>query len=78
MDRLDSLALNNQGFVFDPATGNSFTLNPSGMLLVKGLREGLDQGDLATRLADAYAIPPEQARSDVADFIRDLARLGLT
>ncbi|MCK6488605.1 MAG: PqqD family protein [Planctomycetes bacterium] len=77
MDRLESLALNNQGFVFDPATGNSFTLNHSGMLLVKGLREGLDQGDLATRLADTYTIPLEQARSDVADFIRDLARLGL-
>lgn len=77
MSRLESLALNDQGFVFDPATGNSFTLNSSGMLLMKGLREGLDEGALADRLVATFAIPEEEAKSDVADFNRQLARLGL-
>jgi hypothetical protein len=77
MNRLDTLALNDQGFVFDPATGNSFTLNPSGMLLFKGLRDGCDETALATRLVQTFAIAADRAREDVADFNRQLAKLGL-
>lgn len=77
MERIASLALNDQGFVFDPATGNSFTLNHSGMLLIKGLREGQDESALAKHLAGTYGVEPETARRDVADFVRQLTRLGL-
>ena len=77
MDRIASLALNDQGFVFDPATGNSFTLNPTGMVLVKGLRDGLDESALALQLTTTYGIAADIARRDVADFMRHLTQLGL-
>ena len=38
MQRLRSLALNPDGFAFDPTTGESFTLNSTGLALLEALR----------------------------------------
>ena len=40
MSRLSRLALNEEGFVFDPATGDSFLANHCGLLIIRALGEG--------------------------------------
>ena len=77
MGTLATLALNEQGFAFDPATGTSYTLNATALAIVRGLRDGLADDDLARRVADAWDVGVDRAAADVAAFRRHLAALGL-
>lgn len=77
MERIRSLALNPDGFAFDPTTGESFTLNPTGLVVLEGLREGLDPDALAARLAERFDVAPDDAMRDVDDFVDALRSLRL-
>lgn len=77
MERLATLALNDQGFVFDPATGTSYTVNPVGRMVLTELRAGRSAEDAAAAIATAWKQPVATATRDVADFVRDLSRMGL-
>ncbi len=77
--RLADLAISPNGFVFDPMTGASFTVNAVGLAIIEGLKEGLGHTDLVDRLHDRFAMPEEGAdiERDVEDFIDQLRRSGL-
>jgi PqqD family protein of HPr-rel-A system len=77
MQRLRSLALNPDGFVFDPTTGESFTLNATGLTLLEGLREGASPLELVGRLTEAFDVPERDASRDVDDFLDHLRALRL-
>lgn len=77
MQRLRSLALNPDGFAFDPTTGESYTLNAPGLVVLEGLREGLTPDDLATRLTEKYDVTVEEASRDVEDFLDHLRTFRL-
>ena len=77
MSVLKRLALNDEGFVFDPATGDSYLLNPTAGVLVRGIQEGVEEADLWERLVDRFEIDREQASSDVDDFLIQLRALRL-
>ncbi|MHB1191824.1 MAG: PqqD family protein [Longimicrobiales bacterium] len=72
MQRLRSLALNPDGFAFDPTTGESFTLNATGLTVVEGLREGLTPEELTARLVEHFEVSPLDASRDVDDFLDHL------
>ena len=71
------LALNDEGFAFDPTTGDSFMLNETGLVILKGLRERKGNCEIARALAEEYEVTPEDAESDVADFLAHLKSFGL-
>jgi PqqD family protein of HPr-rel-A system len=76
--QLRELAVSESGFVFDPRSGATFTVNPVGLVVLGGLREGLGLGALVGRLRERFdAVPPEGAREDVLDFVHVLRQLGL-
>lgn len=77
MQRLRSLALNPDGFAFDPTTGESFTLNATGLAIVEGLREGLGHAELAARLTERFEVPEGDASRDVDDFMDHLRSFRL-
>ncbi len=77
MQRLRSLAMNPDGFVFDPTTGESFTLNPTGLALLEGLRDGLSPSALTVRLTERFEVTAEDASRDVDDFLDHLRSLRL-
>lgn len=77
MQRLRTLALNPDGFAFDPTTGESFTLNATGLALLEGLQEELTPEELATRLAERFEVEAEEAARDVDDFLERLRSLRL-
>lgn len=70
--RLARLAVNEEGFVFDPQTGESFTVNPSARLIIKALAAGREQSRIADELEQHFAIRHSEAQSDVRDFIEQL------
>lgn len=77
MQRLRSLALNPDGFAFDPTTGESFTLNPPALAIVEGLREGLTHEHLTARLVERFEVAPLDASRDLDDFLDHLRSFRL-
>jgi PqqD family protein of HPr-rel-A system len=77
MDRIRALALNPDGFAFDPTTGESFTLNATGLVVLEGLRDGLDTDRIAERVSEEFDVGPDEAARDVADFVDHLRAFRL-
>lgn len=77
MSTIKRLAINDEGFVFDPATGDSFMLNATGATLLRGLQEELDELALLERLIDRFDVEPAQAAGDVDDFLMQLRSLRI-
>ena len=68
-NRLTSLAINDQGFVFDPSTGQSFNVNPSGLKILKELVAGKPDAEIISNFVSRYSLTPADAERDVMDFI---------
>lgn len=77
MNRLSKLAINSEGFVFDPTTGDSYTLNPTGLFIVNKLREGKNTDEIADLLSEEFEDTPEEISKDVSDFITHLNTYNL-
>lgn len=77
MQRLRSLALNPDGFAFDPTTGESFTMNATGLAILEGLREGASPIELVARLTENFEVSEQDATRDVDDFLDHLRALRL-
>ncbi|MGK5091423.1 PqqD family protein [Deltaproteobacteria bacterium TL4] len=78
--RLQHLAINNEGFIFDPTTGESFTVNQTGIVGITGLKEGKSLSEIADQFADQFEVTADQAEKDLTDFVNLLRtyRLLLT
>jgi PqqD family protein of HPr-rel-A system len=74
---LRELALSDSGFVFDPSTGHTFTVNPSGLQILQWLKEGTEPEVIAQRLAEQFEVEPgEDPARDVQDFLMQLHECG--
>ena len=75
--RLRELALSDSGFVFDPMTGHTFTVNTSGLLILRWLKDGAELEEVAQRLASEFEVEPgEDPARDVQDFLAQLRECG--
>jgi PqqD family protein of HPr-rel-A system len=77
MGRLPQLAINDEGFVFDPVRGESYTVNKTGLLILRELKAGKSQEDIVKKLVETFDIDEEKARIDLIDFIDRLRSLDL-
>lgn len=76
MSRLTQLAVNDEGFVFDPATGESYTVNGPGLVILKGLKDEKSAEDISGELCERYEVEAEEAEGDVrafTDYLRAIA-----
>jgi hypothetical protein len=67
-DTLRRLAISESGFVFDPATGNSFTINETGLLILRALQAQQDIDLIAARLVSEYDIDARDLERDLIEF----------
>lgn len=72
MSKLNQLAINEEGFVFDPTSGESFTVNRTGLVVLKGLREDKTREQIAALLVESFEVSQDEAEADAADFIARL------
>jgi Coenzyme PQQ synthesis protein D (PqqD) len=77
LNRLRSLAVSDTGFVFDPRTGQSFTVNSSGLIVLKSLKDGLSVPAIQQLLKDSLDAGYGM-EDDVESFLQVLVELGLT
>lgn len=73
-----NIALSDSGFVFDPATGNSFTTNPIGLEIIQFLKQEKSGKEIQSEIMTAYAIDQETFERDFSDFINVLTKMKLT
>jgi PqqD family protein of HPr-rel-A system len=75
---LRDLALSDSGFVFDPMTGHSFTVNATGLCVLQGLKEGKTPEAIVQKLAEGFELESgEDSARDVQDFIVQLRECAL-
>lgn len=77
MARLNDLALSESGFVFDPYSGGTFTVNRAGLVLLRALRDGLGRAAVIDRLRAEFRVEQADLESDVGEFTRLLIQQGL-
>lgn len=78
MNLLKNLALSDTGFVFNPATGDSFSVNPIGLDILKLLKNGKSENEIRKSWLDAYQTDKETVEKDLYDFFKMLEQLKLT
>lgn len=74
---LANLALSENGFLFDTVSGNTFTLNNTGKIIVKGLIDGATLEQISTAIAGDFEVSYENASSDTQQFIHHLVRINV-
>lgn len=76
--RLRDLALSDTGFVFDPLTGHTFSVNTTGLTVLRALKDGALPERLAGNLAEEFEPEGgEDLARDVEDFLGTLKAQGL-
>lgn len=71
-DILHRLAISESGFVFDPASGHNFTVNETGMKLLRLLQQNTRLDQLLEALSEEYEGDPREMERDVLEFISTL------
>lgn len=64
-----NIAVSETGLLFNPVTGESFTVNPIGVEILEMLKEGVDEAEIAGRILDKYATEETTFEKDYQDFI---------
>lgn len=72
--RLQMLAVSISGFAFDPQSGQSFTINETGLKTLEHLRDGDGIDETARALALHYPVPQAIIAGSIEVFIRQLGR----
>ena len=70
-------AVHDELVLLDARNDGYFALNPSGAVVWSVLADGQPPEAAAASLVTQYAVPPEQARADVAAVVDELIGRGL-
>ena len=63
------LRISDQGVVFDPSTGESFTVNETGLKILQYLQEGIGDEELFAKLSEEYDLSRSDFDRNLLDFI---------
>jgi len=75
---VSELAVSETGFVFDPRTGATFSVNQTGLAVLTALRSQADAGDITETLRERFEGTPSDVREHVDDFLRALRQMGIS
>ena len=78
IQRLRDLAVSDTGFVFDPYTGATFSVNQTGYTILNVLKAGGDREAIFTALQETFEIGENSdLERDVAEFVRLMRNSGI-
>jgi hypothetical protein len=69
---LERLALSQSGFLFDPMSGHSFTLNETGVAVLEALQKNRDLRELRKVLIAEYDVDESTLDRDLLEFLGSL------
>ena len=67
-DVLRRLALSGSGFVFDPVSGHSFTVNTTGYSVLRKMQKAVNVIEMVDELHDEFGVEASVAERDVLEF----------
>ncbi|MFN7312293.1 MAG: PqqD family protein [Bacteroidota bacterium] len=77
MKLLKNIALSDTGFVFNPSTGDSFSVNPIGLSILRDLQAGKSESEIKNNLLNQFQIDKETIEKDVYDFLKMIEQFNL-
>jgi hypothetical protein len=63
------LAVSESGFVFDPSSGRSFTVNETGIAVLRALQQELGLDVIRRQLAADFEVAPQTLERDLSEFL---------
>ena len=75
--KLSHLALSDNGFLFDSATGHTYSLNQTGTYTLKKLIEGLSREQIIMAMIQEYDTLEDILSKDLDQFFHFLSELGI-
>ncbi|MEZ6044054.1 MAG: PqqD family protein [Planctomycetaceae bacterium] len=72
-----NLIINDNGFVFDPQSGQTFSANQTGVEMIRWMNEGATADTVIMRLQDQYGIDQFTATRDFESFLSSLRTNGI-
>ncbi len=76
--RLKEIALSESGFVFDPVTGLTFSVSPTGLFILERLRDGKDADGVIEALREEFdTTDRNDLVRDLNEFLRALKEQGI-
>lgn len=73
-----NIALSENGFVFNPSTGDSFTMNNTGKEVLLLIKEGKTLDDITNLMIEKYDVDRSTLERYLTDFVSDLSANNLT
>lgn len=68
LENLQRLAVSESGFVFDPVSGHNFTVNETGLTVLRLLQKNNELPPLLVQLVKDYDISLSELERDVLEF----------
>ena len=73
----ENIAVSESGFLFDPNSGESFSVNATGRVILKLLAKGMSLAEIETSVQSEYDIDEKTFNRYMDDFLHTLRRLNL-
>jgi hypothetical protein len=77
MDIKKDVAVSDSGFVFNPTTGESYSVNPIGMEIIKLMKEGKSMEEINRVILAHYNVEETTVEKDLHDFMEMLSHYAL-
>ncbi|MDZ7742959.1 MAG: PqqD family protein [Bacteroidota bacterium] len=72
-----NVAISESGFVFNPFTGESYSVNPVGANIFNKLKEGKNYDQIRQEMLEKFQVDAETLERDFSDFISMLKQYQL-
>ena len=73
----NDIAISDTGFVFNPSTGDSFTLNEIGKEIILAIKKNMSQTEILSYLQGIYDVDAITLEKNYYDFIQMLDQYNL-
>lgn len=73
-----NIALSDSGFLFNPASGDSYSVNPIGQDIIQLIQDEKQDDEIVTFITKEYMIDASTVEKDLYDFKRMLTSYKIT
>lgn len=68
LENIQQLAISESGFIFDPSRGHNFTVNETGLDILRHLQKNNELSPLLESLKEKYEVSQRELERDVLEF----------
>jgi hypothetical protein len=72
-----NIAVSDNGFIFNPGSGESYTVNPVGLDIINLMRKGKSNPEIVEAIQQNFAVEQLQAERDLLDFVEMMRQYRL-